>query len=162
MGNEFKYPVTCTDAADILKRTVVKTSIIPTPTRWQEIESFRTTVDNSYKFDVCGKVSFENYVKLSLKSSAGFHPNGIAIRHAVYEQMCLGIPTIVSSNKYVPDSIKKFCLIVDNSTTIDQIDEFINTVDEDEIIDYWENYMTPERIIKNVFDQIVRLETVIP
>lgn len=157
VGNEFKYPVTCTDASAILKKSVPISYVIPSPTRRQEIDSFSKLVKDPFKFVNHSKVSFNDYMKISIQSSATYHPNGIAIRHSVYENMCLGIPTIVASNAYIPDEIKKFCLIVDDSTSPKSVSSFVCSANEDEIIDFWECNMTPEKIVKRVFDQVLTI-----
>ena len=154
-GGEFEFPVTCVDAGILLKKSVAVKKFKIRPSRNEEIERFKRQTHIDVDMNV--NVPFVSYIELMLKSSSTLQPNGISIRHAVYESMCMGIPSIVFKSSYIKEHDEKCMIIFDDDTTKEAIKEKLTDIDESMIIDHWESTMTPEKIISDVIRQVEEL-----
>lgn len=80
-----------------------------------------------------------------------FQPHGVGLRHAIYECMALGIPSIIPECSYL-DDITRRCNIVYSGTLPKLPDRRLDL--EQACIDAYETYMTPEAIVSDVIRQL--------
>jgi hypothetical protein len=72
--------------------------------------------------------------------------------------MCLGIPSIIYENSYLNDSDRKYNFIYNKDSKLNDINEFLENYNPNEVIEHFENTMTPKAILSNVFAQVELLK----
>lgn len=80
-----------------------------------------------------------------------FQPHGVALRHAIYESMALGIPSIIAECSYL-DDITRRCNIIYDGDLPDLPDRRPDL--EQACVEAFETYMTPKAIVDNVLNQL--------
>lgn len=155
-GPEFKYPLSCRDASLLLKREINPDKEFTLhPTRLEEIQEFERRTDIAVEQHI--SIPVDQYIDVSLQSRATLQPNGVSLRHSIYENMCLGIPMVVFENSFLRDNDRKHIAVFGQQTTKKDIDVYLDNVSEDAIVEHWETTMTPQAILKYVFDQVDEL-----
>ena len=81
-----------------------------------------------------------------------FQPHGNALRHAIYECMALGIPSVIPECSYL-DEITRQCNIVYADNKIPVLPDRRPDL-EAACIDAFERHMTPKAIVDNVLNQL--------
>lgn len=156
-GVGFNYPVTCVDAISLLNDTnILKEKFVITPSRLDQVDIAYNILGP--RLEIVGKINELQYINAILQSQALLQPDGISVRHSTYECMCLGIPSIIYENSYLNDSDRKYNFIYNKDSKLNDINEFLENYNPNEVIEHFENTMTPKAILSNVFAQVELLK----
>ena len=97
----------------------------------------------------------KQYVDVLKMAAYAIQPHGGGLRHATYESMALGIPSLIPESSYI-DNITRGCNIV--FSKFENIVYDINSIEYKELsqkcIDAWETHMTSQSIVDCVLKQI--------
>jgi hypothetical protein len=126
--------------------------------RRQKLENFYDT----YKKQIC---IFEDsrkadYLRVMLTHRVLLQPNGVSVRHNLYEGFLLGTPSIVEKTSYlgnIPDNVyieDDFCVKTQQEYRVKKLlsDNLYFTEIRSNAIDFFERNMLPDQIIKSIMD----------
>lgn len=161
-----KYPISITDAASLYKKRIPENSkrfFLLKPSRtdyWKEI-----MLDKAHKVKTIFSqpVPFNVYLNNILKAKLNFCPPGIGqIIHKVYENIAIGLPSIIPESSYQfpsPLNISDVGIVYNGKN--DFTSQLLNFLEENKFrevhekcIRIFDNFLTPEAIVKDMIDKI--------
>jgi hypothetical protein len=106
-------------------------------------------------FEGLGPSAYANAV---LETQLVFQPHGVGPRHAIYESMMLGVPSIIPECSYLDSVTRNFNLIINEDVTqedCEHIKLMFDKPDRDTMLDIaFEENMTPEAIVRSVLNEV--------
>lgn len=153
-GNKkFKYPISWREALQLfnLKDSPQTWEDIQYPSRPQQIEHFKKEFQDI--FIDKGHISASEYLNTLREGNAIFQPFGTSIRHSVWEAMMLGIPSVMEDISYIQPDMKHLIITYEKKAQKDDILNKMSSINRQEIIDYFESNMTPEKIVQSVLNK---------
>jgi len=155
-SRKFKYPVSWREAKDYLGLGDSSTNgwkELNFTDRNQQVKNIEEKLGDL--FSNLGHVNKDRYVKSIRDGNIQYQPFGTSIRHSTWESMILGVPSLMSPSSYISEDMKD--LIVFDDVSKEEIMEKISTISKEQVIDYFESNMTPEKILQNLFKKIQEL-----
>lgn len=124
-----------------------------TPTRREQLTALSM---HFKKIDVFTSLSTDEYASEMLSRKAVFQPHGVGLRHAIYEAMMLGVPSIIPECSYLNATTREHNVIIPEIVTAKDSIRALDDIDKincEAMIDAFEHSMTPESIVSNVLSQ---------
>lgn len=126
--------------------------------RFDAIKHARSTWGK--KFQEYGILTMGAYMQELARTSYVYQPHGVGPRHATYESMMMGRPSVIPENSYL-DELTRGSNVIASETlpSYEWISTYANERRLSEAcIDVYETYMTPNAIVNNVVAQLKNME----
>ena len=163
----FKYPISVIEAELFYKKSIIneisKKYFLLKPSRndfWEEL-----TLDKKYRVRAVFSqpVPFNVYLNNILRTKFNFCPPGVGqIIHKVYENMAVGLPSIIPESSYeFPPPINMNDIGIVYNGKKDFMKKYLEFVEENKFreiqekcIRIYDKYLTPKAIVKDMIDKI--------